>query len=120
MQTMPVKPSENTQPLADRIRPESLDEFIGQEHLVARGKPLHRAIEGGKIHSMIFWGPPGVDNTTLARLVPKNADRPFFVLSAVSAGKDDVRAIIEQARRERDGGPRDLFNLNEPKQGKGR
>jgi putative ATPase len=107
-----------TQPLADRIRPESLDEFVGQAHLVGKGKPLYQAINNRRIHSMIFWGPPGVGKTTLARLVAKQANRPFYALSAVSAGKDEIRKIIEQARRERDG-HQDLFTLNQPKEDKG-
>ncbi len=118
---MPTKPktsqnepvASSQQPLADRIRPNNLDEFIGQAHLVGPGKPLRRAIEGGKVHSMIFWGPPGVGKTTLARLVAKGADRPFFSLSAVSASKDDVRQIVERARTEREG-RHDLFTLNQP------
>lgn len=100
------------QPLADRIRPESLDQFIGQEHLVGPGKPLFQAINNAKIHSMLFWGPPGVGKTTLARLVAKHANRPFYGLSAVSASKDDMRKVVEQARAAQNP-PRDLFNMSE-------
>jgi putative ATPase len=85
------------QPLADRLRPQTLAEFVGQSHLVGEGKPLYLAISGGKIHSMIFWGPPGVGKTTLARLIAHHAGRPFFQLSAVSAGKNDLRAVIDEA-----------------------
>lgn len=109
----------SNQPLADRIRPEALDEMIGQAHLLAPGKPLYQAIAGGKVHSMIFWGPPGVGKTTLARMVATAAGLPFYMLSAVSASKDDVRRIVEQARMERNA-PVDLFNFNEqPKASKG-
>ncbi len=101
------------QPLADRLRPKSLEEFVGQAHLVGAGKPLLRAIESGRVHSMIFWGPPGVGKTTLARLIARRANRPFYALSAVSASKEDIRAIVERARRDREG-HRDLFSDLEP------
>ncbi len=108
--------SQASRPLADRIRPEALDEFIGQEHLVGVGKPIYQAIKNNRVHSMILWGTPGVGKTTLARIIAHATDRPFYELSAVSAGKDDVRQIVERARRERSGGQRDLFSLNEPEQ----
>jgi len=105
--------SQPSRPLADRIRPESLDEFIGQEHLVGKGKPLYQVIKNNRVHSMILWGTPGVGKTTLARIIAHSTGRPFFELSAVSANKDDVRKIVERARLERAGGQRDLFSMNE-------
>lgn len=93
-------------PLADRIRPETLDEFVGQQHLVGPGKPLYLAAHSSELHSMIFWGPPGVGKTTLARILARQVGRRFFQLSAVSAGKAEVRSVVEQAR----GGPPTLFD----------
>lgn len=82
-------------PLADQIRPTTLNEFIGQAHLVGLGKPLYQAIKNNALHSMILWGPPGVGKTTLARILAYHTRRSFFPLSAVSAGKADVRNIVE-------------------------
>jgi putative ATPase len=96
-----------SQPLADRIRPKTLDDFIGQKHLVGPGKPLSLAIQQNRIYSMIFWGPPGVGKTTLARIIAHQTNRPYFELSAVSAGKAEVRSIVEQMQAE---GKRDLFS----------
>jgi putative ATPase len=88
-------------PLADRMRPDSLAGFIGQEHLLGEGKPLRRAIEGGHLHSMILWGPPGTGKTTLARLLAGVAGQAFLTLSAVLAGVKDIRAAVAQAQDER-------------------
>ncbi|HQX96426.1 MAG: replication-associated recombination protein A [Chitinophagaceae bacterium] len=85
-------------PLAERIRPTSLDELLGQEHLVGNGSILRKAIENGKIPSMIFWGPPGTGKTTIANIIANSLTAPFFQLSAISAGVKDVREIIELAK----------------------
>ncbi len=83
-------------PLAARLRPKTLEDFIGQEHLVAPGKPLFEAIEKGHVMSFLLWGPPGVGKTTLAKIYAKAVDGVLFELSAVSAGKADVKKVIEQ------------------------
>lgn len=83
-----------SQPLASLLRPKNLDEFIGQKHLVGPGKPLRQAIENHQIFSMIFWGPPGVGKTTLAKIIAKETGAEIHELSAVSAGKDDIRKIV--------------------------
>jgi putative ATPase len=85
-------------PLADRLRPRILDEYVGQSHLLAPGAPLRRALEAGRPHSMILWGPPGTGKTTLARLVANGANAEFIALSAVLAGIKDIRAVVERAK----------------------
>jgi putative ATPase len=84
------------EPLAARIRPETLDDFVGQQHLVAEGKPLRVAIESRHLFSFLLWGPPGVGKTTLARIYAKGVGAKFYELSAVSAGKADIKAIVEE------------------------
>lgn len=88
------------QPLAERLRPRKLDEYIGQEHLVGKGAVLRRMIESGNLASLILWGPPGVGKTTLAKIIANTLERPFYTLSAVSSGVKDVREVIEKARKQ--------------------
>ncbi len=85
-------------PLAERLRPSSLDDYIGQSHLIGEGAVLRRAIETGRIPSMIFWGPPGVGKTTLAYIISKQVKRHFYQLSAINSGVKDVRDIIDRAK----------------------
>ena len=84
-------------PLAERMRPKNLDEYVGQKHLVGQGAVLRKAIESGNLPSMIFWGPPGVGKTTLAYIISQSLDRPFFSLSAINSGVKDVREVIDKA-----------------------
>lgn len=91
-------PSATGRPLADRLRPKVLADFHGQEHLLGDGKPLRQAIEQGKTHSMVFWGPPGTGKTTLARMVANASASHFIALSAVMAGVKEVRAAVQEAK----------------------
>lgn len=88
-------------PLADRMRPRTLDEIVGQAHLIGTGRPLRRAVEAGALHSLILWGPPGSGKTTLARVIAAASGARVETLSAVTAGTRDVRAVVEQAEAAR-------------------
>ena len=89
------------QPLAERLRPRTLDDYIGQKHLVGEGAVLRKRIEAGRITSFILWGPPGVGKTTLAQIIANKLETPFFTLSAVTSGVKDVRDVIEKAQKGR-------------------
>ena len=90
------------QPLAARMRPNSVDEFVGQSHLLGEGKPLRQAILSGDLHSMVFWGPPGVGKTTLAKMIAHTAEANFIAISAVLAGVKDIRQAVAEAEEQRD------------------
>lgn len=88
------------QPLAERLRPKTLDDYVGQEHLIGKNAVLRKMIESGNISSLILWGPPGVGKTTLAKIIANTLDRPFYNLSAVNSGVKDVRDVIEKAKKQ--------------------
>ncbi|HAY88355.1 MAG TPA: AAA family ATPase [Bacteroidetes bacterium] len=89
----------SSKPLAERVRPTSLDEVVGQQHIIGPGKPLRKALDAGAMYSCIFWGPPGVGKTTLAQIFSHVLNKPFFQLSAISAGVKDIRETIEKAKK---------------------
>lgn len=97
------------QPLAARMRPRDLDEYVGQTHLVGPGKPLRRAVEQGQLHSMILWGPPGVGKTTFARLLANLSELSFETVSAVMSGVKDIREVVERAKLRKQGEGRDTL-----------
>ena len=106
-------PAAPPQPLAARMRASCLDEYVGQQHLLAPGKPLREALEHGALHSMIFWGPPGVGKTTLARLLAQVSDAHFETLSAVLAGVKEIRQAVEVARQQAAMGRRTILFVDE-------
>jgi putative ATPase len=101
------------QPLAARMRPSTLAQYIGQQHLLAAGKPLPRAIEAGQLHSMILWGPPGTGKTTLAELIGRYGQADVERISAVTSGIKEIREAIERARQNRDAGRRTILFVDE-------
>ncbi len=90
----------SNQPLAERLRPKTLDDFIGQEHLVGKNAVLRKMIESGNISSIILWGPPGVGKTTLAKIIANTLNRPFYTLSAINSGVKDIREVIDKAKKQ--------------------
>lgn len=97
-----------SEPLAERMRPRTLDEYVGQQHLVGEGAVLRKMIDAGRISSFILWGPPGVGKTTLAQIIANKLETPFYTLSAVTSGVKDVREVIEKAKNNR------FFNSSSP------
>ncbi len=106
-------PSDPYRPLADRMRPRTLDEFLGQTQVIGEGRPLRRAIEGDRLHSMVLWGPPGTGKTTLAGLVAAHSGAQFIKLSAVLSGVKEIRAAVDEARAVRAQGRATILFIDE-------
>ena len=105
--------NDGAQPLASRLRPRTLDEFFGQKHLLGEGKVLRRLIESDNIGSMIFWGPPGVGKTTLARIIAGRTKAEFIDFSAVTSGIKEIKQVMEQAERGRRFGAKTILFVDE-------
>src|SRR5919205_4383166 len=107
------KPGVRTRPLADRMRPRTLDEFVGQQHLVGPGKPLRTQIERDDMGSLIFWGPPGTGKTTLAKIIARMTHADFIEFSAVLAGIKEIKQVMAEAERARQYGTRTIVFVDE-------
>ena len=113
MEQMSIFENQVSQPLAARIRPENLDEYVGQQHLLGKGKVLRNLIESDNISSMIFWGPPGVGKTTLARIIANMTKASFIDFSAVTSGIKEIRAVMKQAEDNRLYGEKTILFVDE-------
>ncbi|MBP3731357.1 MAG: AAA family ATPase, partial [Mailhella sp.] len=113
MDQMSFFDSDASKPIAERLRPHTLDDFFGQSHLLGKGRVLRRLIEEDKVSSMIFWGPPGVGKTTLARIIAHRSRAAFIDFSAVTSGVKEIRAIMQQAEKNRQIGGRTILFVDE-------
>ena len=113
MEQMSLFEREDSVPLAARLRPQTLDEIVGQEHLLGEGKVLRRLIESDRISSMIFWGPPGVGKTTLARVIANHTQASFIDFSAVTSGIKEIRGVMQRAEENRRYGARTIVFVDE-------
>ena len=113
MEQKSIFENENNQPLASRLRPVNLDEFVGQQHLIGEGKILRKLIEEDKITSMIFWGPPGVGKTTLAGIIAHKTNSEFINFSAVTSGIKEIKAVMTQAEQARKLGQKTIVFVDE-------